>query len=374
MTYTTLISATQLQALQSSDQPCMVFDCSFDLSHPQSGFTMYQESHIAGAVYAHLDLHLSAAKDPATGKAAAGTAASGGRHPLPTREAFAEWLRSVGFDNTMQAVVYDRQGANYCGRLWWMLKWAGHEAVAVLDGGLQAWQQAGGAVASGPQSQTTGSNFVLTPELIGLVTIETVADRVANQPSVDAAQTLIDARGAPRFRGEVEPLDPVAGHIPGALNRMFSLNIGPDGRFKPAAELRAEFDALLGGRDPATVVHHCGSGVSALPNLIAMEVAGLHGSSLFAGSWSEWCSDPARPVARGGKAHRHPSASRCPRCAQAVLQWLWANPLSTVTIPMPTANQLICAMVSDRDKRFCSWGIRSASATYTKLLEAITRK
>jgi len=298
MPYTTLISATQLQALLASTQPCTVFDCSFDLTQPQAGEAQYTEAHIPGAVYAHLDRHLSAAKDPATGRAAPAACASGGRHPLPTREAFAAWLGSVGFDNTQQAVVYDRQGANYCGRLWWMLKWAGHENVAVLDGGLQAWQAAGGAVASGPQAAVCASSFTLAPERTALAAIETVANGVGKS-SEPGGQTLIDARGAPRFRGEVEPLDPVAGHIPGALNRPFGLNIGADGRFKPAAELRAEFEALLGGRDPSTVVHHCGSGVSAVPNIIAMEVAGLGRTALFAGSWSEWCSNPDRPVAQG---------------------------------------------------------------------------
>ncbi len=296
--YTTLISATQLQSLMTSGQAFMVFDCSFNLTDAQAGVAMYTEAHIPGALYAHLDKHLSAVKDPASGKAAPGTSASGGRHPLPTRETFAAWLGSVGFDNSMQAVVYDRQGANYCGRLWWMLKWAGHDNVAVLDGGLQAWAGAGGAVVSGAQPQTSPSKYALAPELIGLATIETVANRLGRNTG-EGAQTLIDARAAPRFRGEMEPLDPVAGHIPGALNRLFSQNIGPDGRFKPAADLRAEFDALLAGRDPATVVHHCGSGVSAVPNIIAMEVAGLGRTALFAGSWSEWCSDPDRPVAQG---------------------------------------------------------------------------
>ncbi|MEI8158190.1 MAG: sulfurtransferase [Burkholderiales bacterium] len=298
MMYTTLISATQLQTLMTSGQPFMVFDCSFNLADAQAGAAMYVESHLPGALYAHLDRHLSATKDPANGKAAPGTSASGGRHPLPTREAFAAWLGSVGFDNTMQAVVYDRQNANYCGRLWWMLKWVGHDNVAVLDGGIQAWQGAGGAVITGPQPANSASNYTLAPAVIALTTIETVASRLCKTTG-DNAQTLIDARAAPRYRGEVEPLDPVAGHIPGALNRLFSLNIGPDGRFKSAADLRAEFDALLAGRDPATVVHHCGSGVSAVPNILAMEIAGLKGSALFAGSWSEWCSDPARPVAQG---------------------------------------------------------------------------
>jgi len=289
MPHTTLISTQELQTLLASQVPCMVFDCSFDLSSPDAGTAMYAESHIPGAVYAHLDTALSAKGDPAVTHAA-----SGGRHPLPLRENFAAWLGSVGFNNTMQAVVYDRQGANYCGRLWWMLKWVGHESVAVLDGGLQAWKAAGGKLASGPQAENTPSKYALAPALIALAAIEDVATGVKK-----GGHTLIDARSAPRFRGEVEPIDPVAGHIPGALNRPFTQNIGPDGKFKPAEQLRAEFLALLGQRDPATVVHHCGSGVSAVPNLLAMEIAGLGRTALFAGSWSEWCSDPARPVAQG---------------------------------------------------------------------------
>ncbi len=296
--YTTLISVEQLQALRASGQPHTVFDCSFLLTDAQAGDAMYAEAHIAGAVYAHLDKHLSAAKDPITGKPVPGSSASGGRHPLPARETFAAWLGSVGFDNTQQAVVYDRQGANYCGRLWWMLKWAGHENVAVLDGGLQAWQAAGGAVEGGAQQQHSASNYALAPEKTVLTAIDTVASKVGKSAG-PGGQTIIDARATPRFRGEVEPLDAVAGHIPGALNRPFNLNIGTDGRFRPAAELRAEFDALLGARAAETVVHHCGSGVSAVPNIIAMEVAGLGRTALFAGSWSEWCSDPSRPVAQG---------------------------------------------------------------------------
>ena len=205
------------------------------------------------------------------------------------------WLSSVGFANDMQAVVYDRQGANYCGRLWWMLKWAGHDAVAVLDGGLQAWQAAGGAVNSGEEPAHFQAHFQLGEPLRRLAT----ADEVLAGLDQPARQTVIDARAGARYRGEVEPLDPVAGHIPGALNRPFAENIGADGRFKPAAVLRAEFEALLGDRSPATVVHQCGSGVSAVPNLLAMEVAGLGSTALFAGSWSEWCSDPARPVEKG---------------------------------------------------------------------------
>jgi thiosulfate/3-mercaptopyruvate sulfurtransferase len=284
--YTTLISATQLQTLLASNQACMVFDCSFELMKPDAGDTQYAQAHIPGAVRANLDRHLCAAKT-------AGDAASGGRHPLPSRESFAAWLGSVGLRPDMQAVVYDRQGANYCGRLWWMLKWVGHENVAVLDGGLAAWQASGGATNDALPVAHQPINYPLAPAKTALVTTAQLAAQLG-KPN----QTIIDARATPRFRGEVEPLDPVAGHIPGALNRPFGLNLDQDGKFKSAQQLRAEFEVLLAGRNPATVVHHCGSGVSAIPNIIAMEVAGLGRSGLYAGSWSEWCSDRSRPVAQ----------------------------------------------------------------------------
>lgn len=299
MTYTTLISPAQLQALQSSGQPYMVFDCSFDLGNPSAGRQQYAQSHIAGAVYADLDQHLSArhgapSKDGVVLTAQTDQPASGGRHPLPSRERFAQWLSSVGFRNDMQAVVYDRQGCNFCGRLWWMLKWAGHDAVAVLDGGLQAWVAFKGATSEGEEASHFQSNFELHDSLRQLVTVSQVEARLQQAD----AQTIIDARAPARYRGEVEPLDPVAGHIPGALNRPFTENIALDGRFKPPALLRAEFEALLQNRNPSTVVHQCGSGVSALPNLIAMEVAGFAPTQLFAGSWSEWCSNPERPAVK----------------------------------------------------------------------------
>jgi thiosulfate/3-mercaptopyruvate sulfurtransferase len=287
--FTTLISAAQLQTLLDSNAPCMVFDCSCDLMQPHIGPAQYQQAHIPGAFYAHLDNHLSAKGDRSiTG------AASGGRHPLPAREVFASWLGRIGFDNRMQAVVYDRQGANYCGRLWWMLKWLGHANVAVLDGGFQAWQAAGGAAASGEEPALAAHHFALGEPLVQLRDADTVARNVGTP-----GQCIVDARGAPRFKGEVEPIDPVAGHIPGALNRPFNQNLGADGCFKDASTLRAEFAQLLGQRDPASVVHHCGSGVSAVPNILAMQIAGLGPTALFAGSWSEWCSDPSRPVAQG---------------------------------------------------------------------------
>lgn len=287
MRYTTLISVDQLKALRDSGAPLMVFDCTSDLMNPPLGPQQYLQAHLPGARFADLNEHLS-------DKSGASDVASGGRHPLPSREKFARWLSGTGFTNAMQAVVYDRNGANYCGRLWWMLKWAGHDAVAVLDGGLQAWQAAGGAVESGKAAAPVPAHFELRPALRRLAT---TADVLGALPA--GRQTVIDARAAPRFRGEVEPLDPVAGHIPGALNRPFQGNIAPDGRFRPAAELRAEFEALLAGRDPAAVVHHCGSGVSAVPNVLAMELAGYAPTALYAGSWSEWCADATRPVERG---------------------------------------------------------------------------
>ncbi|MBC5784178.1 sulfurtransferase [Ramlibacter sp. USB13] len=294
--YTTLISARQLMDLQAAKARLMVFDCSFDLMDTTSGEKQYLQAHIPGAVYAHLDTALSDKGSlDANGQVAPHSgAASGGRHPLPRREKFAMWLSGVGFANDMQAVVYDRNGANYCGRLWWMLKWAGHDAVAILDGGLQAWQAAGGEVRSGTEPSHFQSNFELGPPLRRLVSTEDVRAALGQQ-----AQTLVDARAPQRYRGEAEPLDPVAGHIPGALNRPFAQNLGPDGLFKSPQQLRTEFDALLAGRDPAGVVHQCGSGVSAVPNLVAMEVAGYAPTGLYAGSWSEWTRTPGLPVEKG---------------------------------------------------------------------------
>jgi thiosulfate/3-mercaptopyruvate sulfurtransferase len=294
--YTTLVTVEQLKALQSSGVALMVFDCSFDLMNPAAGEEQYRKAHIPGAVYAHLDNALSdkGTVDPDGTHHPHPDAASGGRHPLPGREKFAMWLSSVGFGNDMQAVVYDRNGSLYCGRLWWMLKWMGHDAVAVLDGGLQAWQASGGEVTDREEPSHFQSNFAIREPLRTLVTTDQVLAGLRGKQ-----QTLIDARAPARYKGEVEPMDPVAGHIPGALNRPFSQNRGPDGRFKPAAQLKAEFQELLAGRDAKTVVHHCGSGVSAVPNVIAMELAGLGTTALYAGSWSEWCGDPSRPVEKG---------------------------------------------------------------------------
>jgi len=284
--YTTLISAEQLKALQASGQPLMIFDCSFELMKPEMADIMFSDVRIQGAQQAHLDRNLSC-RD--------GSGVNGGRNPLPARESLSAWLGGLGFQNKMQAVVYDRNCANYCGRLWWMLKWLGHDAVAVLNGGLQAWQAAGGAVESGAPATTPAQSntFELKPALREWLSTAQLAPQVGH-PEV----TLIDARSPVRFRGEMEPIDPVAGHIPGALNRPFAENLDANGFFKSAEVLRAEFEKLLAGRKPESVVHYCGSGVSTLPNLLAMELAGLGSTRLYPGSWSEWSGTPGLPCAK----------------------------------------------------------------------------
>ncbi|MEY4676514.1 MAG: 3-mercaptopyruvate sulfurtransferase [Pseudomonadota bacterium] len=281
--YTTLISVSELQAFSGH---LVVIDCSADLAKPEAGRQQFETQHIAGALFADINTDL-ATHDPAV-------AVNGGRHPLPTREHFAQWLGACGIDAATQVVVYDRQAMNYCGRLWWMLKWCGHEAVAVLDGGLPAWVAAGGAVASGPANAVQAASFALRESLVALKLTADVSAALG-QPT----QTIVDARAVARFKGETEPFDPVAGHIPGALNRPFNSNFTPDGFMKSPAVLKAEFEALLNGRDPSTVVHHCGSGISAVPNVLAMELAGLGRPALYAGSWSDWCNTPGLPCAQG---------------------------------------------------------------------------
>jgi thiosulfate/3-mercaptopyruvate sulfurtransferase len=279
-----LISAEELKTLLA--QPgarVMVFDCSFDLGDPGAGARAFAEAHVPGAIYLNLDTDLSA---PKTGL--------NGRHPLPERAAFAQRMGELGLDDDTLAVVYDRNACMYAGRPWWMLRWAGHAAVRVLDGGLQAWQAAGGAVESGAVAPRPAGRFTLRPPLVEAV------DFAPLRASLGRGRRLIvDARAADRFRGENETLDPIAGHIPGAANRCFRDNMAADGRFKPAEQLRAEWSALMAGREPADLVQHCGSGVSGCNNLLALETAGFSGSLLYPGSWSEWCAQPGAPVARG---------------------------------------------------------------------------
>ena len=277
--HATLVSAATLAA-HANDPQWIVFDCRHDLADTGAGRRAYGASHIPGARFVHLDYDLSAAK---TG--------TNGRHPLPEPQSFCARLAALGLSNGMQVVAYDAHGGMFAARLWWMLRWVGHDTVAVLDGGLGAWQQAGHPVTAALPAPRQG-HFTSTP-LPLMVDAAFVAAHLD-----DGAMRLIDARAPDRFRGENETLDPVGGHIPGAVNRCFKDNLAADGRFKPAAALRAEFAALLGGAAPAQVVQQCGSGVTACHNLLAMEAAGLAGSRLYAGSWSEWCADPQRPVER----------------------------------------------------------------------------
>ncbi len=279
--YTNLISVEQLQSTTA-----VIIDCSADLAKPEAGRQQFEEQHIANALFADINTDL-ATHDTAL-------AINGGRHPLPSREHFAKWLGSCGIGEHTQVVVYDRQGMNFCGRLWWMLKWCGHEAVAVLDGGMPAWVAAGGAVATGAALPVAPVAFPLREPLL---TLKHTADVSANLGR--PAQTIVDARATARYKGQTEPFDPVAGHIPGALNRPFNSNFNAQGFMKSPTELKAEFEALLMGRSADSVVHHCGSGISAVPNVLAMEVAGLGRTALYAGSWSEWCNTPGLPCAQG---------------------------------------------------------------------------
>ena len=280
---TPLISAEALQAALAGPTPPVLIDVSFDLANPAAGEASYLQAHLPGAHYLHLDRDLSGAK---TGR--------NGRHPLPTREVFAQRVGALGIGPDTPVVVYDRQGAPYAARCWWMLRWLGHEAVAVLDGGLGAWQAIGGPVQEGPVRPPAAVAYAPGASRVAMRDADAVL-RELGSPT----QRILDARAPERYRGDVEPLDPVAGHIPGALNRFFQHNLGPDGRFRPAEALRADFLALMQGAAPDTVVHQCGSGVTACHNLLAMEAAGLAGAALYPGSWSEWCADPTRPVAQG---------------------------------------------------------------------------
>jgi len=256
-----------------------VFDCRHDLTQPALGEQQYLEAHIPGAVFAHMDRDLSG---PVTGR--------NGRHPLPEARSFVAWLGRQGVTPGMQVVCYDAGPGTMASRLWWMLRWIGHEQAAVLDGGLAKWQREGRPVtAELPQVQTAVyPGKAKASMLASLALVEKKLKRAA----------FLDARAPVRWRGEQEPIDPVAGRIPGARNRFHNENLQPDGTFKPAEALKQEFLAVLGERPPAEVINYCGSGVSACHNVLAMELAGLPGSRLYVGSWSEWCADPTRPIAR----------------------------------------------------------------------------
>jgi thiosulfate/3-mercaptopyruvate sulfurtransferase len=279
--WTTLIDADELRALLADGATPVIVDCGFDLADTGAGERAWREAHLGGSHYLHLDRDLSG---PKTGR--------NGRHPLPERSAFAVTLGRLGVTPATQVIALDRQGGAYASRLWWMLRWMGHEAVAVLDGGLEAWRAAGGSIDSAVPTLRAAAPYPDRAPLAGTTSAEALSAQLGRVK-------LVDARAGERFRGEVEPLDKAAGHIPGALNRFFKDNLAADGRFKPAQTLRGEYLALLGGNAAAQTVHQCGSGVTACHNLLAMEHAGLAGSRLYPGSWSEWSSDPARPIARG---------------------------------------------------------------------------
>ena len=286
-TATTLISATELVTLQGGDTPLVLLDCGFDLADAEAGERAFRQAHVPGARYAHLERDLSGPK-------ACPGSPSRGRHPLPERSTLAARAAAWGVAPGVQVVAYDAQGGPYAARAWWLLRWLGHDSVAVLDGGVAAWRAAGGAMETG---EGAGHAAAAAPYPAGDPAMATVDATMLL--SLLGRVPLLDARAAERFRGDVEPLDPVAGHIPGALNRFFKDNLLADGRFKPATQLRAEYSALLGHAAPGEVVQQCGSGVTACHNLLAMTHAGLPGSRLYPGSWSEWCGDPSRPVACG---------------------------------------------------------------------------
>jgi thiosulfate/3-mercaptopyruvate sulfurtransferase len=276
MMHTTLVSTQQLA---DHLKDWRVFDCRHDLMKPDLGAQQYREAHIPGALFAHMEHDLSG---PKTGK--------NGRHPLPDPAVFVSWLGKQGLRKEHQVVCYDSANGSTAARLWWMLRWIGHKNVAVLDGGIAKWQKEGRPMeavipqpkpAPYPLRQPSGS-----------------VDARAVQASLKNL-FLLDARAPARWRGEQEPIDPVAGRIPGARNRFNIDNVQPDGTFKPALQLKTELQDVLKNQQPEDVVHYCGSGVAACHNLLAMEIAGLTGGKLYPGSWSEWIADPSRPRAKG---------------------------------------------------------------------------
>jgi thiosulfate/3-mercaptopyruvate sulfurtransferase len=285
MNWTTLVSADALQS-HFGDAGLVVVDARFALGDAAGGEAAWRRSRIPGARYAHLDRDLSAHPRPA----------AEGRHPLPAIGDFTATLGRLGITPDAQVVVYDAgDGAMAAARLWWLLRLVGHARVAVLDGGFAAWESAGLAIDSGePVAMPAAAAYPATAyDAAAMATTDEVRARLDEAPG-----WLLDSRAPERFRGDVEPIDSVAGHVPGARNRPFARNLA-QGRFRPAEELRAEFRALIGERDPREVVVYCGSGVTACHNLLAMEAAGLHGARIHAPSWSGWSSDPDNPVATG---------------------------------------------------------------------------
>jgi len=277
MKFTTLIKPEQL-AQQLHDPQWVVFDCRFALTRPESGRQAYAKAHLPGARYAHLNEDLSGAVTPTSG-----------RHPLPDPGLLAGKLGLWGVERSKQVVVYDDSFGSMAARLWWLLRWLGHDAVALLDGGFPAWQRQGLAL-SAEIPVVRPAEFHPVPDDRMWV------DSKAMLEALRQERVIIDARPEERFSGFIEPLDKVAGHIPGSLNSPFEDNLDMRGNFLKAEELRAQYESLLRGAPPGEVIHMCGSGVTACHNLLALEIAGLTGGKLYVGSWSEWITDPSRPI------------------------------------------------------------------------------
>jgi thiosulfate/3-mercaptopyruvate sulfurtransferase len=286
--FTTLIDVASLRALLATPG-IAVLDCRFDLAAPDAGRAAYLRSHIPGARYVDLNRDLSAP-----------VAAASGRHPLPDPIALDAFFRGLGVVRDTQAVVYDESNSSFAARAWWLLRWLGHPKVAVLDGGMSAWLREGGATESGePRRPAAGRSAAGTGSTAQVDRRAALGADELVAALENPRTLLIDARAPERYRGAVEPIDPVAGHVPGAVNHPFSTNLRDDGRFLPPAELERRWRDRLGEASPADVIVMCGSGVTACHNLLALERAGLPGARLYAGSWSEWIRDPRRPVARG---------------------------------------------------------------------------
>ena len=284
MIFTTLIGAAALRDLAGKPEIAII-DCRFDLMNPDAGRRSYLEGHIPGARYADLNRDLSAP-----------ISATSGRHPLPAPQDFARTLARLGVGHDTQVIAYDDNAGALAARAWWMLQWMGHPAAAVLDGGIKAWVSEGGALESGPEkplSTVGGRDLTALADAAAVISTAELERRLS-----DPAFLLIDARTAERYAGAVEPIDTIAGHIPGAVNHPFPANLAADGRFLPARLLRQAWEERLAGRSPTQVAAMCGSGVTACHNLLSLEVAGLRGATLYAGSWSEWIRDPNRPIAR----------------------------------------------------------------------------
>lgn len=274
---TPLITANQLEEIINSGENVLLCDCRFDLVDPQAGRKAYLEGHIPGSLYIDLDQDLSGKKTDRNG-----------RHPLPTPEDWAKTKSRLGIDSKTLVIAYDNQGSVYASRLWWMLKATGHAKVQVLDGGLDVWN---GPIGTMARQATPTSTPVPSMPYVGLVLADGVLENLQSKKSV-----IVDARANDRFHGQNETLDPVGGHIPEAINYCFRENLSGK-LFKAPEQLFKDFHGLLGSTKASEVIHQCGSGVTACHNLLAMEIAGLKGSRLYAGSWSEWCADASRPVA-----------------------------------------------------------------------------